>query len=438
MHALRTFRMSAAIAAATLTLGTLGTGAAYAGKPPPRPTGVTAAADATSLSPTSTSYAVTSGWNAVASATSYKVSLSKGGTTLASGSVSTTAWTRTVTSTPGTATLTVRALVGRRQGKPASIPVEFKDVNGPTGTFDTTCDKETGAASIAVNVVTDDSGSAITRTVDWDQAGVDPVAWTGIDPATFGYPLVEARYAPTVTLEDAAHNQRTVQLPACVVKDEAAPEGAAYSVDRSAAWATYTKVTVTETSAPTDTWSPTPFITRIVDWGDGTMTPVTSGSASHKYATAGDYTPSVTVTDEAHNSVAVPTTAVTVTADTVAPKVKVTLPSARHSVTAWKTLRGTATDGQTGVKKVSLRAVEKRGTAWYGYNAKTHTWVKAASQAKAFEASKALGLKTDSLDRWTATLSKLRKGTLVLKVRALDHVKNRSATLTRQATLTKP
>jgi hypothetical protein len=107
-------------------------------------------------------------------------------------------------------------------------------------------------------------------------------------------------------------------------------------------------------------------------------------------------------------------------------------------VTAWKTLRGTATDGQTGVKKVSLRAVEKRGTAWFGYNAKTHTWVKAGSQAKAFEASKALGLQTDSLGRWTATLSKLRKGTLVLKVRALDHVKNRSATLTRQATLTKP
>ena len=90
MHALRTLRMSATVAVAALAVGTLGAGAAYAGKPPPRPTNVTAAAVATSLSSTSTSYALTASWNAVGNATAYKVSLTKGGQTLASGSVTTT------------------------------------------------------------------------------------------------------------------------------------------------------------------------------------------------------------------------------------------------------------------------------------------------------------------------------------------------------------
>src|SRR3954454_1548015 len=159
MHALRTLRMSATVAVAALAVGTLGAGAAYAGKPPPRPTNVTAAAVATSLSSTSTSYAVTASWDAVGNATSYKVSLTKGGQTLASGSVTTTGWTPTVTSTPGTATFTVRALAGRRQGKPASVPVTFSDVNAPTGSFITSWDNDTAIATLTQTALADDSGT---------------------------------------------------------------------------------------------------------------------------------------------------------------------------------------------------------------------------------------------------------------------------------------
>ena len=113
------------------------------------------------------------------------------------------------------------------------------------------------------------------------------------------------------------------------------------------------------------------------------------------------------------------------------------MPTSRHSLTAWKTLRGKAVDTGTGVKKVSLRAVEKRGSAWYGYNATTKKWLKASTQTKAFGRSKAFSLTTDAQDRWSATLAGLRKGTLVYKVRAKDRVGNKSKALTHQATLTR-
>ena len=440
MHAVRTLRTSALIAASALVAGTVVGTATVATAAPTRPGAVTnlvASADATSVSPATTSYAVRSSWSPAANATSYQVTLTKGGTTLASVDVTGTSWSQTLRGTPGSGSLSVRAVNGHHKSGASTVPITFADINAPTGTFSTSCDKETGAASITADSLADDSGSAgISLTVDWNQTGVDPVMWTGASPLLHGYGQTAARYVPTVTLTDADDNSRTIDLPACVVKDELAPTGAAYTVDTSAAWAKFTTVRVTETSAPTDIWSPEPFITRVVDWGDGTTSAVTNGSASHKYATAGDYTPTVTVTDEAQNFVAVPTAAVTVTADTVAPTLRLILPRAKHSVKAWRTLRGKATDAQTGVKKVSLRAIEKRGTRWFGYNARTQKWRKATSKANAFARSRAFSLTPNARHRWAARLAGLAKGTLVYKVRATDNVGNHSGTVTHSATLT--
>jgi hypothetical protein len=154
------------------------------------------------------------------------------------------------------------------------------------------------------------------------------------------------------------------------------------------------------------------------------------------YAKPTTRTPIVTITDEAHRSAQVPTSEVVVTADTTGPRVKLTLPRAKHSVKAWKTLRGKATDAQTGVKSVRLKAVEKRGGSWFGYKAATHTWVKARSKAKAFSRAGAFTLKANARHQWTAKVAKLRKGTLVYKVRATDQVHNTSG-VTHKARLTR-
>lgn len=438
MHAQRRFRMSAVIAAAALAVGAVCGTTAVASAAPHKPGGITGLT-ASVTAHADTSYDVSASWNTAANATSYRVSITKGGATLASAKVTATSWSPTFTASPGTASLNVKALAGHRPGKTSTISLELDDVTPPSGAFSTTWDNNTGDATITQDSLTDNGPvSAVTRTVDWND-GSAPEAWTAGTTINHTYPKVAARYVPTVTLEDASANVNVVDVPAVVIDDTEPPTGAAYSVNRSTAWASFTKVKVTETSAPTDTWSPTPFITRVVDWGDGTSSPIVDGSATHVYTdtTGSPYTPAVTVSDEAHNSVVVETTAVVVTADTVAPKVKLTLPKAKHSVKAFKTLRGKATDGQTGVKRVFLKAVEKRGASWFGYNAKKHTWVKAASKKKAFAHSVAFALKTDSLHRWAAKLAGLKKGALVYKVWATDQVGNRSATVTHSATLTR-
>src|SRR5207342_996651 len=230
--------------------------------------------------------------------------------------------------------------------------------------------------------------SGVTRKVDWND-GSPVVNWTTGTTLNHTYPLTENRYVPTVTLEDAAHNPNVIDVPAVVIKDDEAPTGT-FSVSPATGWATFTSVTVTQDGVLADNWSPADKITRSVNWGDGTsLESWTAGDTlTHVYATADSYTPVVTITDEAGIPADIPTSAVVVSADTTGPKVRLTVPSAKHSVKAWKTLRGKATDAGTGVKSVWLKAVEKRKAGWFGYNAATHTWVKAATKTKAFKKAK--------------------------------------------------
>jgi hypothetical protein len=434
MFTARVLRLPAiAAAAAVVVAATIAAPPAMAAKPAPKPTGLAATVDAHEGG----TYDVSASWNAVPKATSYRVSVTKGGTTLSSKTVTATSWSVTVSATPGTATLSVRGVVGRKPGRTATLPVPLADVTAPNGTYLSAWNDNTGEATITQDSLTDDSPvSGVTRTVDWGEGS--PVAWPAGDTITHTYPLTEQRYVPTVTLEDAAHNSRTVDAEAVVINDDEAPTGT-FANESPTAWASFTQVKVSQSDIE-DNWTPDGLITRSVTWGDGATTDWTStGPATHVYATPGNYTPVVTLTDEAGNSSAPQSTSeVEVSADTVSPTVKVTVPTAKHSVHAWKTVRGKAKDAQTGVKNVSLKAVEKRGGAWFGYNATTHVWVKAATKTKAFGKAKAFKLTTDSQNRWSAKLAKLKKGTLVLKVRATDQVKNRSAVLTRSATLTKP
>jgi hypothetical protein len=433
MFAARTLRTSSAVLAALVAAGTIGTAPAMAGKPPPAPTGLTASA----IAHADESYDVTATWNAVGSATSYRVSLTKGGTTLSSTTVTTPSWTPTVSTTPGTASVSVRAVVGRRPGKTATTSVVLLDVTAPQGSYSSVWNNDTGVATITEDSLSDNSPvSGVTRKVDWNDGSPVVEDWTGT-PLDHTYSLTQARYVPTVTLEDAAHNQKVVDVPAVVIKDIAAPTGT-FSLAPSTAWALLTTVTVTPLTL-VDNWTPPEHVSGQVFWGDGSsdtftgLTPVT-----HVYTTGGSRTPTVRLSDEAHNlSGDLSTSAVIVSVDKTGPTVKLTLPSARHSVKAWKTLRGTATDAGTGVKNVWLKAVEKRRSGWFGYNAVTHTWVKAATKKKAFSKAKPIVRTTNAQHQWTARLAKLAKGTLVYKVRATDLVGNRSATITRTATLTK-
>ncbi|MFZ2012424.1 MAG: hypothetical protein WAV00_01210 [Nocardioides sp.] len=146
----------------------------------------------------------------------------------------------------------------------------------------------------------------------------------------------------------------------------------------------------------------------------------------------------MTITDEAGNHTELTLAAVTVKVDSVGPRVKLVLPKNKHSVRAFRTIKGKATDtGGTGVKNVTVKAIEKRGTFWYGYNAKTKTWLKAATKTKALAKARVAVVRTNSRHVWAVTLKGLRKGTLVYRAFAKDKVANKSATLTHTATLTR-
>ncbi|HET9842755.1 MAG TPA: PKD domain-containing protein [Nocardioides sp.] len=434
MHVARTFRMAAAVAAATLVVGALGTGAAEAGKPR-KPGSVTVSASATE--PDFGHYDVAVTWTAATNATSYRASISRAGVTVASTTVTTRSWNPTVAAAPGQQlTVTVRGLAGHFKGKPGTKTLTLTDQLAPTGTYTSTFVTDAGTATITQDALSDDSPvSGVTRTVDWgDSSG--PEAWPSGATLDHQYPLVEARYVPTVTLEDAAGHTTVVASTGVVVMDDTAPTGSDI-VAPARAWAKLTKVTVTQT-ALADNWSPPSTITRRVTWGDGKTSAWIKGTkVTHVYAKGGTFTPSVTITDEAGNAATVSTSAVVVKVDKTGPKVTVARSRPKHSVKAWRKLHGRATDAGTGVKTVLLKAVEKRKGHWYGYNARTHRWVKAATKGKAFARSRALTRTTNSHHRWTAKLRGLRKGKLVVRAWATDRVGNHSATVTRKATLTR-
>jgi hypothetical protein len=433
MFVTRALRVAAGSIAAALVLTAVGTTAAQA--KPVRPGPVTGLA--ATVTPHAAAYNVAASWNPATNATRYRVSVTRAGITLASGTVTATAWNGTVTAAPGDTTLSVRGLAKNRPGQTTSITVNLPDATPPSGSYSSSWSNNTGGATITQDSLTDNLPvDQVTRNVDWND-GTAPAAWTIGTTIDHTYPLTEQRYTPTVTLKDAAGNTTVVDVPAIVINDSQAPTGT-FSAAPAAAWASLTHVTVTQ-STLSDNWTPQAAIARSVDWGDGTTTPWASASTiAHVYTTGGTFTPTVTITDEAGNAAQVAASAVDVTVDSVAPVVKLLLPAKKHSVRAWKTLLGKATDtAGTGVKHVSLRAVEKRGTAWYAYRATTKTWVKASTKARAFARSTAFSLSTNGRHLWSARLVRLRKGTLVYKVWAQDKVANRSTTLTHKATLTR-
>jgi hypothetical protein len=222
-----------------------------------------------------------------------------------------------------------------------------------------------------------------------------------------------------------------------VAGDTQAPIGT-FVAGPSKGWAKLTRVTLTQTAIH-DNVTPDAAIGRGVAWGDGTTSTWTSGTTiTHVYATHGTFTPQVTLTDQAGNSSdPIDSSPVVVKADRSAPVVTVRLPGHRHSVAAWRTLRGKATDTGTGVAAVRVRAVEKHAGAWYAYDASSARWVKAASKAKAFARATPFVLSTNARDHWAATLTGLRKGTLITTIRATDQVGNRSPKVGTRAVLTR-
>ena len=387
------------------------------------------------------SYTVASTWTAASNATSYKVRLVDAvGTDLDSDTVATPSWSAHAARPVGSVVrVQVTPYRGTRKGSTATISRTLPDLTAPAGTFAVSW--TTATATVTQTALSDDVSAAgsIVRSIDWGE-GAGFQSWAGGITTQHTYPATDGLYRPKVKLVDQAGNTDIQTLHAVVIGDDEAPTGT-FTAGPAAAWSSLTSVQLTQTSLYDDFSKPAD-VTRLVNWGDGS--PIAAWTSllevpTHVYATAGSYTPLVTLTDEAGNTAPVAATTVAVTTDTARPVVSLSLPKRRVAVVGtWKTLKGRATDtAGTGVAGVEVRAVQKRGSAWYAFKPATRTWVKTTTRSRAFARAGIRKVVPTATGTWGSALPRLRKGTLAYKVVAIDSAGNRSAAASHVQRLTR-
>ena len=426
----RLVTVTAALMGIVLGVGTLGTSASAA--PPVRP-GPVADLTLTAAAAPGGGYTVTSSWTPATDATSYRIVLTSGGTAVASVVQTAPPWSATLVLAPNSQLqVTVTAVAGKRAGTPASVVYTLPDLAPPVGVFTVTTSGMD--ATITQTSLSDDATPAaqIKRTVSWGDGSAAQVWQTGVALA-HNYAAL-GRYVPTVTLTDNAGNAVTLTLKAAVFGDSTAP-AANYASGPSSAFAAWTKVKLNQESL-SDNYTPTTLVERTVSWGDGSTEAWKEGTTlTHVYAVAGTFTPTVVALDEAGNSSKTAADKITVTVDGDGPAVTVAKPRAAAKVRSWRTVKGTAKDAGVGVSDVRLAAIQKRGTAWFAYSATTKKWTKAGTKAKAWKKAVAVAGTRDK-SAWKARLTGLRKGKLLLRASATDHLGNASKVASRAGTLT--
>ncbi len=386
-------------------------------------------------------YRVHASWTASYRASKYVVSMtSLTGAALGKSTVTTPSWTGKTTLPVGSwVKVTVRA--DRSKGHRATTKwIKLPDVTAPVATYAVTpASSSDGKATINLISLTDDAStpSDITQRVNWGSSTPLVNATGLVTSFTHSYGPAKAVHHPVVTVSDAAGNSNTYDLTA-VVADVTAPTGT-FSVSPASAWANWTKVTLDQTDLQDDL-SSADAISRLVTWGDGHQQSWAAGTTlTHRYTVGGTYTPSVSITDEAGNTADLATASVAVTVDSTAPAVRTKLPQhATKAVSRWTTLKGRASDLGTGVRKIRLRAIEKRGSVWYAYRPVRETWVRAgSSRAAAWSKARVAKVAPGTTNAWTFQLHHLKVGVLIYKVSAVDNVKNRSAWKTQRTVLTR-
>jgi hypothetical protein len=386
-------------------------------------------------------YTVDASWNPSSNTTSYLVKLvNASGTVLDQERVTGTTFEGTTTLAAGSkVSVSVTPFNDRRRGRTASTSDFLPDQTDPTAAYTVSPENSgDGHVTVTQTQLADNLSTAaqLTQTIDWGDASPNSTGPGTTTSFAHTYSTTPAVYHPVVTIKDAAGNETTVEL-AAAVKDLAAPTGS-YSVSPATGYARWTTVTLTQ-DAIDDDLSANEDISRTVDWGDGPAETWTDGTTlTHRYDAAIAATPTVTLEDEAGNVAApISSSAVSITADTTAPKLRFKLPTTgRQSVSKWTTLRGRAIDSETGVKNVRLKVVEKRHAKWYAYKSDTRRWVSAASQRGAWKKATTTTATTVGR-RWSLPVKRLTVGTLVYRASGTDNVGNKSAWLKHSQLLTR-
>jgi hypothetical protein len=184
---------------------------------------------------------------------------------------------------------------------------------------------------------------------------------------------------------------------------------------------------LSRTSLVDNTW-PAGSLTQVVSWGDGSSQPIAAATArvTHRYTTTGSRTVTVRMVDPSGN-VRVRTLApVIVRLDTGAPTVVVVAPTSPTSGRSWRAAVASAADSQSGVASVRLRLLQQRSGSWYSWTGSR--WVPGT-------ASWVPGTRVAGTSRWSAPVTTVLRGRLVVTALATDGVGHVSAAATYTTTV---
>jgi hypothetical protein len=289
---------------------------------------------------------------------------------------------------------------------------------------------------------------------------VIPVSWQASTAAT-GYTVSISNTAGTVTYEtrdvsglsvtlttDALLDGRDYRiLVVPFTGDEEGPATAApftaITIDHSAPTGSFTVspthtwvgpdgvvgVTVTQT-ALADNTTAADRIERTILAGDGSEAQAWDSGTSYEFAyfSAGVFTPKVTLTDEFGIAATISLSPVTVNLDTLAPIIRVVPPPRPRSdrIAGWRVVHGTVSDVGSGVRRIFVTLLQRRGDTWYYYRFGKGIWVKGrGSEAMTFTAARAGAVRPGSDGRWqTRWIHGLRLGRISVYTFGTDRVGN--------------
>ena len=297
---------------------------------------------------------------------------------------------------------------------PPTTPV---DTTAPAGSFKLSSSALwPGQRTSLTQVGVADNGVAdpatVIRVVTWgDGTSTTLVKGQGAVGKWYGKP---GRYTTTLTLTDAAGNKSAKSWPITVTSPVKA------SLSKSAVWHGE-RFNVTFKSVPAGT-------TRIIlNYGDGYAYTLkgknqtipsmyTRRRVTNTTMPAGPVTLTAIYTNRLGNTIPIVIGKVTIRNDVWGPRVTISTPKNANRVSAWKTVRGTATDKGSGVQMVFVAPMRMSGTTLYCYT-KGKSWVRVNNDAQLSRC----GVYVRAVKgKWSLSLKGLQRGSFSVAAIAVD------------------
>ncbi len=245
------------------------------------------------------------------------------------------------------------------------------------------------------------------RTVDWGDGSAPETLAADAVKATHKY-AVNGSYPVTVKLTDADAGEGTATITNATSTVRVATAGGTAKFNVASNW-TWSRGGATAklllSGIPATT-------TRVwVDWGDSktSLLGPTHRSTTHYYK-VGTYTAKVTLENAQGKTTAKSAGSYTVKVDYTKPGSTLKVPSSPKKAKSWRTVQGTAKDGQTGMDSVGVQLWKWTSTKDYYYHFTKKKWIKYTPGKTKIPRAAVSWRGVDSKGVWKVGVAGLSKG----------------------------